>query len=70
MLYSFGIFTFLYDGHDLRHLNRDIQTEQKVFDQQDIVNIPAPKDTQLFTFKSHLLLTGKLDGIQSSQKHK
>ncbi len=30
----------------------------------------APQLTRLFCFKSHLLLTGKLHGIQLSQKHK
>ncbi len=33
-----------------------------------IVNQPAPKETQLFSFESRLSLTGKLHGIQSSQK--
>ncbi len=37
---------------------------------QIIVNQPAPKETQLLTFESHLLLTGKLLGIQLSQKHR
>ncbi len=33
---------------------------------------PTTKETQLFSFESRLLLllTGKLRGIQSSQKHK
>ncbi len=34
------------------------------------VNQPAPKEIQLFSFESCLLLTSKLRGIQSSQKQK
>jgi hypothetical protein len=33
-----------------------------------IVNQPAPKETQLFSFESCLLLTGKLRGTLPSQK--
>jgi hypothetical protein len=35
-----------------------------------IVDEPAPKETPLFSFKSHSLPIGKLLGIQSSLKQK
>ncbi len=48
--------------------NKEIQIQMEL-SRNIIVNELAPKETQLFLFKSCLLLTGKVHGIQSSQKH-